>query len=266
MNESRMRHRIWSSLVLALAAVSAAVAPVSAGDWKWSITPYAWATKLDIEVSVDDQQLASGEMSLGDLLEDTQFTAQIHFEGQKQRHGLMLDVFRVDLSDDGRTFALPVPPGGSATAAGDFDLTIVEAGGIYNPRADGTGFALLYGVRAIERTADIDARFDLAPGMSLSRHYDVGEWLVDAMLGVRYAGRFARHWSYEARADASAGDTNLTWSAGAGLGYSFGDTDRYTLLVGYRHMDFDFDKDHRVVTTNIDATLSGFLTGFRFSF
>jgi len=237
-----------------------------ASDWKWSLTPYAWATDVTADVSINDRQVADKEIDFSDLADDLSFTTQGHVEGQKGRHGVMLDVFYVHLADDDKSFALPAPLAGEAIAGGDLTLTIVDIGGVFNPRGNGEGFSLLYGGRAVDRDIEVGARFAVGPGVTISQSYGVSETLYDVLLGARYAGRFSPRWSYGVQADASTGGTEQTWSALAGFGYSFGESDRYTLLAGYRYMDIQFEKDNALGNVDADVTLSGFFTGLRFSF
>ena len=87
-----------------------------------------------------------------------------------------------------------------------------------------------------------------------------------ALVGVRYVGAFAERWSYLVRADASAGGTNLSWSAGAGVFWGFGENQRYAVALGYRHLDIDFDPDQGAAEVDVEMTLSGVMAGVRFSF
>src|SRR5262245_44985658 len=180
-----MRHSIGFALLITLATTGAA----AASDWQWSVTPYAWATDVGADVSINDRQVADVTIDFDDLAEDLSFTTQGHVEGLRGRHGVMLDVYYVHLADDDKRFALPAPLAGEAVAGGDLTLTIVDVGGIFNPRGDGEGFSLLYGGRAVGRDIEVDARFAVAPGVTLARGYEVSETLYDALLGARYIGR-----------------------------------------------------------------------------
>ena len=179
---------------------------------------------------------------------------------------MLLDVFYVNLADDGKRVALPAPLAGEAIVDGDLKLTILDVGGIFNPRGDGEGFSLLYGGRMVDRDIDVDARFNLGPGGTLTRSYGVSETLYDAMLGARYTGRINPRWTYALQADASTGGTEHTWNTWAGIGYSFGNSGRYTLIAGYRYMDVELEKDSTLGEVDADVTLSGFISGLRISF
>lgn len=250
----------------ALLAVVSLSGAAGASDWEWNVTPYLWATDVGADVSINDRQVADMEIGFDDLADDLELTAQGHIEGRRGRHGVMLDVFYVHLAGDDKRFALPPPLAGEATAEGDLTLTIINAGGVFNPRGDGEGFSLLYGGRAVDRDIEVDARFAVAPGVTLARGYAVSETLYDALLGARYIGRLTPRWTYALQADASTGGTELTWDALAGIGYSFGESGRYTLIAGYRYMDIELEKDNDLGQIDAEVTLSGFISGLRISF
>jgi len=237
-------------------------AAANASDWKWAVTPYVWATDIGVDVTLNDRKVADEEIAFEDLLDDVDAVAQVHVEAQRGAHGVMFDVFDVRLSDDASQVELPNPPGGEAILSSETGMTILELGGIYDPRGDQQGFSLLYGMRILQQRADIDARFELASGTSL-RSYEVTDTLYDGLLGIRYIKRFSPRWSWQTRVDASAGGTELTWSAGSMVSYSFGRDGRYAVLAGYRYIVVDFDTDDSI---DVDMTLSGFGTGFRMSF
>ncbi len=156
-------HRITRPSVLAAALLLCGASQAGAGDWKWSVTPYAWATDVGVDVKLDDRQVVDQEIAFEDLLEDLEAVAQVHVEAQRGSHGVMLDLFDVQLAEDGSRVALPVAAGAEAVLSSEIGMTILELGGIYDPRGDRQGFALLYGTRILQQRADIDARFELAP-------------------------------------------------------------------------------------------------------
>lgn len=247
---------LFSTLLLCGASAA------GASDWKWSITPYAWATDAGADVSLDERQVLNEEIAFTDLLEDLETVSQVHVEAQRGAHGVMFDVFGVQLADDDSRVALP-DKAGEAALSSEIGMTILEFGGLYDPHGDQKGFALLYGTRILDQRAEIDARFDLAAGTALSQSYEAGETLVDGLLGARYIQPLSARWTWLVRADASAGGTELTWSAGSAVSYAFGRNGRYALTAGYRYMLVDFESEDSL---DADMTLSGFFAGLRTSF
>ena len=113
---------------------------------------------------------------------------------------------------------------------------------------------------------DLEAEFDLGLAGTLDRKYDADDSFTDALVGARWAGKFAKRWSWGVAADASAGGTDLIWTAQGWAGFSFDEAGKYTLQAGYRHMDFDFETEDGSIVVNSEMTMSGFVTGFRFAF
>lgn len=263
MNTSTRSFRRTAAPALLATLLLGSAAAAGASDWTWSVTPYVWATDIGVDVTINDRRIIDEEIAVEDLLEDIDAIGQVHIEAQRGAHGLMFDIFDVRLSDDDDRVELPVPPGGEAILSSETGMTILELGGFYDPRGDQQGFALLYGTRILQQRADIDARFEIGPATTVTRTYEVTDTLYDGLLGIRYIKRFAPRWSWQTRIDASAGGTELTWSAGSAVAYTFGKNDRYSFIAGYRRMVVDFDTDDSV---DVDMTLSGFGTGLRVSF
>ncbi|MGE0639428.1 MAG: hypothetical protein AB7G12_07135 [Thermoanaerobaculia bacterium] len=246
----------------ALAALAIAGATSAAAEWRWSITPYVWATDVGIDVSVDDRQMIDETISIQELIEDLDTIAQVRFEAQNGAHGLFVDLFDVNLSDDETT--VPLPSGtGEATFRPEMGMTILDLGAIYDPQGDQRGFQLLYGARVLDQRATIDAEIRRVDGGTEAREIEIHDTLVDALVGFRYIRPLGQRFTLQVKADVSTGGTELTWSAGPTFGYTFGRSDRYTAFAGYRHMVVDFDTAEGV---DAEMTLSGFVAGMRFSF
>lgn len=256
--------RLPAIAVSALFAISlpGATAPAGASDWKWSLTPYVWATDVGVDVAIDDRQVVDETISIQELIEDLDTIAQVRLEAQNGSHGLFLDLFDVNLSDDAATIALPSEMG-EATLRPEMGMTILDLGGIYDPQGDQRGLQFVYGARVLDQRATIDVEVRRADGSSARREIEIDDTFVDALVGFRYIQTFGERFSLQMQADVSKGGTELTWSAGPTLGYTFGKRSNYTAIAGYRRMVVDFDS-----AENVDAkmTLTGFVAGLRFSF
>lgn len=254
--------RLNATIAISFALALGIKAPANAGTWKWTVTPYVWATDVGIDVSVKDRQVIDETIPVRDLLEDMDTIAQVRVEAQRGAHGVMLDLFDVTLTSEAT--GAPLPNGaGSADVTADVGMTILDVAGVFEPRGDGRGFALLYGARVLDQRADIDASFDLGMPAPVDRHYEPGDTLVDALVGARYTWQLPHHWGLRVQADASTGSTDLTWSATPTVSYSFGKNDRFAVTAGYRYMSVDFASKDAV---DAEMTLSGFLAGFSIGF
>lgn len=258
-------------LIAPLAMIVFAVlsaAPAVAGDWIWSVAPYFWATNLNLDVSIDDRQVVDERVDVTDLIDKLDVVLAVHVEGQKSKWGAFADVYFADFNDDEKTVDLAGSIPGNLVVKGDMEFTILEIGGLYNPRMEGKGFSLLYGARAFDVDEKIEARYAFPGGVtSADRTYRVSSTLWDGFLGGRYVGDIGERWLYRLRADVGAGDTDFTWNALAGFGYTFGKERQNSVELGYRAMGIDFEQ-RADVPANIksEMVMSGIYGAVKFSF
>ena len=263
-----MRGRDLRRLACCFGAIGALIVatPAAASDWAWSVTPYAWFTDVGSDVSINDHEIAESEVDVADILDDTDFLIMLRVEAQIGRHGLFGDLLYLDLGDEDRRVPLPGPAGGELIAKSDLETTILDLGGIYNPRGDGMGFAVLYGARIIDMDQEIDARVEIGPGTSPSRRIEASGTLYDALVGVRYVAQLSDRWLFNTRADASTGGSELTWSALLGAGWTFGEGGRHALLGGYRYMEIEFEEEDRGAEVETQLKLAGPYVAVKFGF
>jgi hypothetical protein len=237
--------------------------PASAGDWTFTVTPYVWATDVGVNASINDRQVVDTTIDVKDLAEDLDSTFQLHTEAQNEMNGVLFDVFYVSLSEDAKTVSIPNVPDATALFNTQIGMTIYELGGIYDPKGDKEGFAMLYGTRILDQRFDVDTQIALDPAAPLAKRWYTRDTFYDGLVGVRYTKRFGKGWSTSVRADVSAGGTQFTWNANTTLAYAFGKKQQYAITGGYRRMDVDFKEENSVES---DMSLSGPVVGFRFSF
>lgn len=263
-----MKMRNLQGLVCGLAAIGVLLIapPASASEWNWSFTPYMWLSDLGADVSINDKEIAEREVDIADLLDDTDFALMFRLEGQRGKHGLFADLLYLDQGDEDRRVPLGGPAAGTLVAKTDLETTILDLGGIYNPRGDGMGFALLYGARILDMDQEIDARVEVGPVTTVSRRLSASGTLYDALVGARYVSRFADRWLFNFRADASTGGSELTWSTIVGFGWSFGEGGRHALLGGYRYMEVEFDETDKNAEIESQLKLAGPYFAVKFGF
>jgi hypothetical protein len=251
------------TLSLAVAAATAAMAGnASAEEWQWAVTPYVWTTDLGMDLSVADRELVDTEIAFEDLVEKVDGAAMVRIEGMRGRHGMAFDLFNVELAD--AHAASPAnAPGMSLNLDLGVGLSILDATGVYDLNGRDEGFSLTYGARVVELRNDVEATLR-GNGMPIgARTFDSTDRLVDGLVGFRFARELPHGFHYEMHVDVSTGDTDLTWSAGPTVGYTFGDQDRYEVTAGYRRMDIDFETAEPL---EADMSMSGVSVGFRINF
>lgn len=250
-----------AAVALAIAFPFVAKAETPSSEWTWSVTPYVWATDVGVDVTIGDSQVIDETITVDELMEDVETIAQVRVEAQTGAHGFFVDLFDVNLADDAQTILLP--SGGSSTLEPEMGMTILDLAGTYDRHGDRKGIQLLYGTRILNERATIAAEVTPASGEPFRHETEIDELYFDALAGFRYVRPIGKHVLVQIRADVSTGGTRLTWSAGPTIGYTFGETGRYSAIVGYRHMVVEFDTADAVEAT---MTLSGPLAGLRIAF
>jgi hypothetical protein len=233
-----------------------------ASEWQWSLVPYLWASDVGVDVVVNERELIGAQADFRDVVDRLDFAGLVHVEGQKGKAGLFFDLAYFDFNDDPRTLDLTALPL-TATVRGDFEVTLLEAGGIYDPGGEGEGFALLFGTRVLDLDQELDITLSPLP---VTTRVGASATLVDALLGFRHVSRFGRAWTLAVRGDASSGGTDLTWNGQVLFGYRFGESERYSFLIGYRHLDVELEDDVETADLKTEMTMSGLITGFRIGF
>jgi hypothetical protein len=266
-----MQNVTGSKLARRLIAVVCAVliAPTANADSvEWTIAPYLWASGVSLDLTVNDDMTIGGDAAFKDLVDKLDTAFMGHLEGRKGRWGMYLDTIYLDLSD--RTLVSVGPGGpilGDLEADASMKMKIYDAGGLYSLSQPGAGVQvdLLGGIRYID--VDIDALLTL-PG-PIGNRIDVksGPSETDLMLGARAIGRFAQRWHWALRGDVSMGGSEGTYNGLATVGYTFGESDLFTLTLGYRYMSIEMDgMSQRGRPTDADIVLSGPVLGFVFKF
>jgi opacity protein-like surface antigen len=252
---------------IAAAVVALALASAARGaTWSWRLTPYLWDAGIRADVKVDDRTLEGGAASgRARLVDEVDLAGMLHFEGQAGRHGFLVDGLYLDAGGAPLTRTPTRPAGSSVTLQGDLRAFVGEVAGLYNPRGDGSGFGLLYGMRVFGLRNRVDARWSFPVAGAVERTYADGQrtyW--DALVGARYLGTLGAHWRTVLRADLSGGGTELAWSANAGLGYAF--SAQHAVFAGYRYLQVDLKERDQRADVETTITLDGLYLGYQYSF
>jgi hypothetical protein len=239
-----------------------------ADDWEWTIAPYLWASGVELDLTINDNVEIGGDATFKNILDKVDTVLMGHFEGRKGRWGMYLDTIYLDLSDSAR---VSVGPGGpilrELAADTGMKMKLYDAGGLYRlaePESH-TQFDLLAGVRYVD--VSVDALLTLpGPGMNMV-DFRTGPSGTDLMLGARAIGKFAERWRWALRGDLSFGDTEGTYNGLASVGYTFGQSELFTLTAGYRFMNIEMKgRSQRGESMEADITMSGPIVGFIFNF
>ncbi len=246
-----------------LPITKASAEEATAHKWRWSITPYLFASDVDMSVLVSNEPVLGGSVDFKDLLDKVDVVFPVHFKGQKGRHGFLFDVFYMSLSNSKSIMGpLPIPLALDTDTA--LDMLLLEMAGIFRPGGGEYGLDLLYGVRLIEEDIDLLVTLPTPPGGTTGVNFSESYW--DVFGGVKYSGQLGSKWGYNVRGDVATGGTELTWNIIGLIAYHLGQTGKYTLHFGYRHMDIEIEESAMGGDVTIEQTLSGPLIGFNIAF
>lgn len=239
-------------LEAALAACALAIAAPGWGDdWRWSITPYVWGISANMDTSLDIPE-GGVEQRFSDIIDKLDFAAQIHLEGHKGRHGFLLDVTNLQLSDRITRGPLELDT--------DSSTTLVEGAMLFGLAGEAAPTELMVGLRVLDVNFDIE--IEGTGGLGFIREASMNSTPTDVLLGVRHLRPLSERWDLRLRADVASGGTDFSWSVSGMLGRSVGE--RGMLVFGYRYLDVDFGDQQDLVDPQL--VINGPAIGYSFRF
>jgi len=242
--------------------------PWRAGTWRFAGTLYLYGPSIDASFAFPKRS-GTGNIVVdaGDIFDDLNGAFMGAFEANNGQWGVFTDFLYVDVSGSKsgtRNFSIggvDVP----ASVTADLDL------GIKGSAWTIAGEWRLQSTR--EATVDVllGARYlDVKPRLSYGLNGDVnsiptasrgGSFEIkasnwDAIVGLkaRYAFGDRLQWYVPLYADIGAGDSELTWQAAAGLGYSFGWGD---VVGAWRYLRYDLKSDQAVQDLSFNGPMIG---------
>ena len=236
--------------------IFSAPAARAAGETEWLVAPYFWLPDVSLDQAPDG---GGGGISGKDLLSKTDAAGMIRVEAARDHWGITADYLFLSVSDSGDIPA-STPPGSTAFAQADLDLTVFELAGFFRPSGQEQGLNYLVGLRSIRA----EKTLLLTPPTGPTDRLDSDEQVTDVLFGARYLHRFTDRWDLNLRADYSLGDSEGTWNLLASAGFRFNEW--FAINLGYRHASLEYREltDDGSNTTSIE--LSGPLLGFLFRF
>lgn len=265
-NDTRLKLAAAVALLLGAAAAQAAD-----DDWQFRASIYGYIPNIGGETNFP----ASGseiDIAAEDLIDNAKFVGMASFEAQRGRWGAFLDFIYMDIGDSvsGTTSlgagAVQLPPGLTADASLDIEATVTTLAANYRAlESSQSTFDVFAGARLLDATGELGWRFnvDLSPlgGPPQSGSAEASDDKLDVIAGVkgRYTFGADRRWFVPYYLDAGTGDSDLTWQAALGIGYSL---NRGEVFAAYRHLDYDLGDDGGIATLEFDGPAIGFAFGF----
>jgi hypothetical protein len=239
------------SFTVATVCACAVLAPVnataqSADTWKWQAAIYGYFPSISGKT-----KFPSGGSDVGvesdKLLDSLNGAFMGSLEGHYGRWGGLVDFMYLDVSGsksgtrDATIGGSALPAGASADLQYGLKGTMWTLGGTYRvvQAPEGT-MDVLVGARTLDVNQTLGWGLTGNVGsipVAASGKVEVKATNWDAIIGVR--GRYAfgqdRKWFAPYYLDVGTGDSELTWQAMTGIGYSFGWGD---LLAAWRYIDY----------------------------
>jgi len=249
------------SLLLGVAAAQAADE-----DWQFRASIYGYFPSIGGETTFP----AGGteiDISAEDLIENAKFVGMASFEAQHERWGAFVDAIYMNIGDSvsGTTSLgagnVQLPPGITADASLDVEAWVLTAAANYRALATSQAtFDVFAGARLLDARGELDWSFnvDLSPfgGPPQRGSASAADDKLDAIVGVkgRYEFGAEGRWFIPYYLDAGTGDSDLTWQAALGLGYSL---KRGEVFAAYRHLDYDLGSDGAIANLDFDGPAIG---------
>jgi hypothetical protein len=224
----------------------------------WRATIYGWFPSISGSTNLPPSGGEGGGVSVDarDILDALDFVFMAQLEFRRGRWGGFGDLVYLDLSDaksavqsfeiTGTGGRIEIPADVSIDAGMTLDGDSITLAATYAAvEHDGIELLTVGGLRSlrIDSTVDWTATGNVGPLPPLARSGTAaaGDRYWDAIVGLRGRARLGgSRWYAPLYLDVGTGDSDLTWQAMAGLGYSF---EWGEITLAYRHLEYDFEPD-----------------------
>jgi hypothetical protein len=236
----------------------------SADDWTFGAGIYVWLPSIDGTTTFPPSDGGSSAgIDMDTIVENLKMAFMASFDAHRGQVGLFTDLAYVDIGDTkSGTHQLslggvPLPADVSAKVGFDLKGWAWTLTGLYQAvKTPGATVDLIGGVRLLDLEDSLDWTLSGNVGSvpiadrAGARDNDLQNW--DAIAGVR--GRLAfgpeHQWFVPYHLDVGTGESNLTWQAMVGFGYSFGWGD---VLAAWRHLDYDMKSGATIESLSFDG-------------
>lgn len=245
-------------LMASCSAVAAADTTAEADPgWQFGFDLYLWLPSVSGELRFEPSGAGDGqEVDIDQFIDALQMAFMGTFAVRKGAWSGFTDLLYMRIGGD-RSKTVTVPDGTSQTLAeGELDLStgVWTLAAAYSPWHSGNSHLdILFGARMLGLDTDFKLT-GLGPDQreqKLSESQDF--W--DGIVGVKGRAGINEHWFVPYYLDLGTGESDFTWQAAAGIGYSFGWGD---IVLDYRHLEYSQGGNSLVQ----DLALSGGRLGF----
>lgn len=221
-------------------------------SWKFGAGLYVWGASIDGEAANG----APIEMSFSDIVDNLDMTFMGTFFARKNKWTFGLDAIYLKIGDKPNT-PLPGPGGATLTNVQLKSWIVTPTVGYTFSESDNLALDLVLGARYLKMEPYLEITPALPPLTPISQSDSGSVW--DGFVGLRGEYDINEKWYMPFQVDIGAGDSDSVWQAFAAFGYKYESVD---LLIGYRHMEWDFDTG----TPLKDLSMGGPIVGAMFKF
>jgi hypothetical protein len=234
---------------LALATPAVAVAQERDG-WNFAAAIYGYFPSLSGKTSFPASSSSpSVDVDVDKILDNLEFVFMGTLEAHKGRWGAFTDILYMDVGESGsRSGGLTIggagiPVDATASASYDLEALMLTLAGQYRVHSEpGAVVDVFAGARLVDLEQRIDwqvsGNLGSIPANGRAGGSDVSRSNWDGIVGVKGRVMFGpdRRWFVPYYFDIGTGESDLTWQAYAGLGYSWKWGD---VLAAWRYIDYD---------------------------
>ena len=239
-------HKLLTAAVAA-AALHTTIPAAMAADSGFTLTPYLWAIGIDGDIQARGED-TNVSMDFEDVVDNLDMAGSVLLEGNVGSwvSYAMVDYLSLDTGDVETRH-----PGRDADLELDSTLATVATG---------------YRVHMSERsTIDVQvgiryAKFDTQLSIEDVGQRNADNTVYDGILALRPRLALSRNWTFSPTMSIGAGDSDLTWELSPQFVYDC--ACGFDVRVGYRNLNYDFEKG----SDSVDMTIKGPVIGFGFSF
>lgn len=265
-----MKHQVIKMVCVLSLTTAMLPAIVSADDndsWKFGASIYGWLPDISGGTTFPDGSSGEFTLPIGTILDNLKFTLQGSFFARKGKLGMFTDVIYMNLGNsksntrEGTIGGIEIPTGVTAKVSLDMTSWVWTTAGTYRLlETPQSTVDILAGVRYldIEQTLKVSISGNIGdlplPGRDGKAVVGGTNW--DAVIGLRGKHSFGQDsaWFLPYYLDVGTGDSDLTWQAFGGVGYTFGWGE---LAAVWRYMDYELDTNGPLNDMNFSGPAVG---------
>ena len=222
-------------------------------EWQFQFSPYFWLASLHGTTGTATRT-AQVDESFSDIFHTLNFAFMGAFEARKGKLVSLTDMEYVNVSDDKGT---PGPLFSGVTVKVKMFIFDPEVGyNLLDNPDKGQIIDVVGGIRVWHISTDLIFN----PGVLAGQEVQASRTWVDAVVGLRGKAALSKKFFVTGKFDLGGGGSKFAWQVFAGGGYNV--NPKIALIVGYRVLDVNYDKNNFVYDMNQRGPILGL--GFKF--